>query len=345
MRTEKRGGPMSVVLDIGGHLVGEGLPGFIIAEIGNNHNGNKALARQMVLAAADGGADAVKLQAYQTALFLSPASQFYGELDRERLSLEDQLELFRLAESKGCLAFATPFDVPTLERLCREQRPALKIASGDISNWPLLRAAGASGLPVLLSTGASSLAEVERAVSALGGGREQCVLLHCTVQYPARDEDVNLRAMETLRAAFGLPVGLSDHTEGVAIALAALALGAVVVEKHFTTDRTLPGGDNEMSILPDELRVLTSSARRIHLALGSGDKQPSQAEAALQAHIRRSPTALCDIAAGETLGGHNLGLLRPGTGLPPETYDVLLGKRARRPVRAGEPLDWSHVER
>jgi sialic acid synthase SpsE len=317
---------------------------LLIAEIGNNHGGDKTLAEQMVLAAVKAGADAVKFQTYRTDRFVSARSAYYREFEKERLGEKDQADLFTLAASWGLIALSTPFDLASLDFLIRTGRPALKIASGDITFYPLLEAAGESGLPVLLSTGACTAADVERALAVLDPhGSREVVLLHCTAAYPAKLEDANLRAMEDLRRRFGRPVGLSDHTEGMEAALAAAALGAVVIEKHFTIDRSLPGGDNGISILPEEMEAMARSLRCVHKAMGSAEKGLAPCERALQPLIRRSPHALVDIRRADRLTTHNIALVRPGDGLPPEAFEQLLGATALVDIKKGSPILWGQV--
>lgn len=330
---------------IGGRRIGPANPPLLIAEIGNNHGGSRALAEAMVQAACEAGADAVKFQTYRTALFVSRRSSYYEEFERERLAEEDQAELFSLAESLGVMALSTPFDLPSLDFLVRSGRPALKIASGDITFLPLLRAAGTSGLPVILSTGASSFRDVERALTVLDpDGSREIVLLHCTAAYPAELAELNLRAMEGLGRQFGRLVGFSDHSEGIEAALAAAALGAVIVEKHFTVNRSLPGGDNGISLLPHELAALSHGLRAVHLALGSPVKAATSSEQSLKPLIRRSPHAVFDIRSGAKLTSENMALLRPGDGLPPETYDEFLGATAIEDIKAGTLIQREQVK-
>jgi len=321
---------------MGGLRLGTGLPPLVVAEIGTNHGGRMDLAEAMVRAAAAAGAHVVKLQTYLPELLLAPGSPDFEAFARENIGPEGQERLFALAESLGLEAISTPFDLPSLEFLVASGRPALKIASCDLTNLPLLRAAGGSGLPVVLSTGAGQAVEVEAALGALDPeGCREIILLHCTVAYPAPDADANLRRMEALARRFGRPVGFSDHTEGVEIALAAAALGAVLIEKHFTTDRTLPGGDNAMSLLPGELAALVAGAARIFAALGEADPAPA---GEVRSAIRRSPVALRDIPLGEPIGPGNTALLRPGTGLSPAEYEALIGRPAAKAIARGAQL-------
>lgn len=333
-----------MAVSIGEKIIARGYEPVVVAEIGNNHGGNELLAEEMIRAAAAAGAELVKFQSCSVDRFLSPRSDCYDEFAAETLTFEAQARLFSLATSLGLTAFSTPLDDAALDFLVRSGRKLLKIASGDLTNIPLLESAGRTGLPVLLSTGAGDLREIEKALLALDpDNRGQVVVMHCTVAYPARDKDARLSMLEKLAKTFGYPVGLSDHTKGIDISLGAVALGAVVLEKHFTTDRRLPGGDNEMSILPHELAALITGVRRIWTAM-YGREEMTAEERNVRTAIRRSPAAMTDIAAGALLTRENLGILRPGVGLPPEKFESLLGRRVLQNVEQGAAIDPSWLE-
>lgn len=281
-------------------------------------------------------------------------------LRKLELDEADHLALARHCAGKGIQFLSTPFDEQGIDMLTeRIGVPLLKISSGEITNAPLLLKAARSKRPVILSTGMSTLAEVRAALEVLAFGysgrggkasrasfrsafqspsgqrslRRQVTLLHCTTEYPAPVEDVNLNAMVTMNRAFGLPVGLSDHTPGIAVSVAAAALGARVIEKHFTLDRALPGPDHKASLVPDELRQLVQSVRQVEAALGSGRKEPAPSERKNRAVARRSLVALRDIARGERFTPENLGCKRPGTGVSPLSYWQVLGKKAGKMIR------------
>jgi N-acetylneuraminate synthase len=259
----------------------------------------------------------------------------------------------------GIEFLSTPFDLASIELLTAMGLPRLKISSGDVTNLPLLRAIGATNKPAILSTGMSTLADVEGALGALASGYvgrmswreaflsaegqaallEKVTLLHCTTEYPAPLADVNLRAMETLRSAFGLPVGYSDHTEGIAIPIAAVALGAVVIEKHVTTDRRLPGPDHAASIEPDELTAMVKSIRSVEISLGTGRKIPAQSELRNVTAARRSLVAAGPIRKGEAFTAQNVAAKRPGSGVSPMLYDDVLGRVASRDYATDELID------
>jgi N-acetylneuraminate synthase len=352
---------------------------FIIAEAGVNHNGSLDRAFELVDAAADAGADAVKFQTFKADSLVSRAApkakyqvaatgtdESQHEMIR-RLELDEAAHAALIAHCrKRRIEFlSTPFDPESLELLAGKFGIArIKLSSGDITNAPLLLLAARSGSPVILSTGMSTLEEVAAALGVLAFGYreadaqpslaafERCfataegraaledkvVLLHCTTEYPAPMADVNLRAMGTLREAFGLPVGYSDHTPGIAIPTAAVALGAVVIEKHFTLDRSLPGPDHKASLEPDELKNMVQAIREVEAALGSPIKQPAPSELGNRAVARKSLVAARDIVMGEVFTSENLAVKRPGDGVSPVRYWEWLGKMADRNYRRDEKV-------
>lgn len=346
---------MTGAIEIAGRPVGPGHPCFVIAEAGINHNGDLAMARRLIEVAAEAGADAVKFQTFKAELVISPgapkaayqlAHTDPGESQLEmargwQLDFDDFLGLQEICRACGVVFLSTPFDLPSLEFLDHAAVPAIKIASGEVTNFPLLRRAGATGRPVILSTGMSSLAEVEAAAAELrAGGCRDLVVLHCVSNYPADPRDANLRAMATLAAALGVPVGYSDHTAGLPVALAAVALGATMLEKHFTLDKSLPGPDHAASLDPAELGALIEGLRAVEAALGDGEKAPRLAEANTRQVARRSLFLVRDLAAGEPLEPDALVALRPAGGIAPNEIDDLTGRKAARSLPAGHMLQW-----
>lgn len=313
---------------------------YIIAEIGANHNGDLALARRHIAAAAAAGADAAKFQSWGAGLF---AQSFYDQRDGLKQAIEayavDAAGMAQLAEAcrgSGIAYASSPFSDDEVRELDALDPPFIKIASMDLNNDAMLRCAAATGRTIVLSTGFSSFGEIEHALATLEGlGHRDTVLLHCVSVYPpASDEMLNLRNMETLRRAFGYPVGFSDHTLGVEITLAALALGAVVIEKHFTLDRTMEGWDHAVSAEPDELAQIVRGAGRIWQALGSARRVVGQAERDNAAVMRRSAVAARTIRAGETVGAADIVFRRPGTGIAPNDAGMLVGRIATRDISA-----------
>ena len=346
-------------LTIAEHRIGRSQRCFILAEAGVNHNGDIDLARKLVDAAVAAHADAVKFQTFraeQVASNSAPKAEYQlkttdaeeSQLEMlKRLELPDEAyrDLMDYCEQKGIAFLSTPFDESSADMLDEMGMGAFKLPSGEITNLPFLRHVAAKGKPVILSTGMSGLGEVEAAVKAIeDAGNRDLVLLHCVSNYPAAPGDVNLRAMHTLAAAFGVPVGYSDHTEGIEIALAAVALGACLIEKHFTLDRNLPGPDHRASLEPDELARMIQGIRAIESAMGDGRKQPAAGETATASVARRSLVAAQDIAAGTVLGDDMVTAMRPGTGLPPAMREYLIGRALRRDVSRGELLQLEMLE-
>src|SRR5215207_4857869 len=341
-------------IQVGNKLIGPGQPVFVIAEAGVNHNGDLKLARALIDVAVEARADAVKFQTFRADRLATPEApkaeyqlQTTGDaesqlemLRRLELSAEAHRELQSYCEERGIVFLSTPFDEEAVDFLDELGVPAFKISSGDLTNSPLLEHVAGKGKPVILSTGMSELSELIEAVSVLNtAGCETPILLHCVSNYPADPAEANLRAMQTMRSAFDVPVGFSDHTEGMDISLAAVALGACVIEKHFTLDRSLPGPDHRASLEPAELRQLVQSIRRIETALGDGRKIPAASEIETAKVARRSLIAACDIAAGATLERAMVVLRRPGTGLPPSALLSLLGRKTSHPIAAGTLLE------
>jgi N,N'-diacetyllegionaminate synthase len=347
---------MSAHVRIGSRRVGPGERVFVIAEAGVNHNGEVELARQLVEAAAAAGADAVKFQTFRAeavAATSAPKAAYQVEttgsdnsqLDMLRsLELGEQayVELKRRAEERGLIFLSTPFDAASVALLDRLEVEAFKVSSADLTNIPLLEEIGSRGRPVLLSTGMADLEEIASALDVLP--RARTILLHCVSAYPAPPQEANLRALRTMADRFGIPVGYSDHTIGHEVALAAIALGACVLEKHVTLDRTLPGPDHRASLEPSELAELIRSARTVEASLGDGVKRPTESELANRSIARRSLHAAADLAAGTVVADEMLVALRPGSGIPPSRIAEVVGRKLARPVAAGEQLSWDALE-
>jgi N-acetylneuraminate synthase len=352
---------------------------FIIAEAGVNHNGSLETAKRLVDAAARSGADAVKFQsfkaeklasksapkaAYQGAI-TDPAQSQSEMLRALELSEDAQRDLARTCSDAGIEFLSTPFDSESARFLNELGVKRFKIGSGDLTNAPLLLDVARLAKPTILSTGMASMSEIEDALSVIAFGRVrgaqtvpdaeslaalntqatrdalrgQVALLHCTTEYPAPPASMNLRAMETLRTAFGLPVGLSDHSSGIHFAGAAVALGAQIIEKHFTLDRTLPGPDHRASIEPDDLIKLVNDIREIEVGLGSGEKIPDAAEIGNRTVARRSLVAATPIRRGEKFTERNVTVKRPEGGVPPIHFWAYMGRTANRDYDVDEAID------
>ena len=340
---------------IGARRIGPGCPCFIIAEAGVNHNGNVAMALRLVDMAAEAGADAVKFQTFhadKVVSVLAPLAEY------QELNMEDrgsQLEMLRRLElseeehdrirqhcvARGIMFLSTPFDEDSTDYLERAGVPAFKVGSGDLTNLPLLMHIGRKGRPMIVSTGMADMDEVRAAVDCLRGvGNPAIILLHCVSNYPADPADANLRAMLAMARAFAVPVGFSDHTQGSEVALAAVALGACVIEKHFTLDRNLPGPDHRASMEPTEFAALVQGILKIESALGDGVKRAAASERSMAKVARRSLVAEQDIPAGTTVTLSMIGIKRPGTGLSPQMRGRVVGRRARVDIPAGTLLSW-----
>ena len=339
-------------------LIGEGEPCFIIAEAGVNHNGSVELAKKMIDAAKDAGADAVKFQTfkaenvviedaqkaeYQKETASSEESQ-YGMLKKLELFEDDFEDLADYAGKRDIIFLSSPFDKESVDLLHELDVPAFKIGSGEITDFPLLRYIAKKEKPVILSTGMSILGEVEEALNVIRNeGAEDVILLHCVSNYPARIEEVNLRAMETLKQAFKIPVGFSDHTLGITVPIAAVALGACVIEKHFTLDKNLPGPDHKASLEPDELKGMVKGIRDAEKSLGNGVKKPTEDEEQVKKIARRSVIAKIDISEGTVITEDMLDVKRPGIGIEPKYLDMIAGRKVKRGIKYGELITFEKI--
>jgi len=329
---------------------------FIIAEAGVNHNGSMDIARKMVDAAVDAGADAVKFQTftaetlvttaaekakYQKDLSVTNESQF-DMIKKLELDRYAHMVLIRHCKEKGIRFLSAAFDHASIDLLHELNISLYKIPSGEITNMPYLRQIGKYGIPIILSTGMATLDEIEAALNILEGAgtpRNKITALHCNTEYPTPMEDVNLNAMLTMRDELGVQVGYSDHTLGIEIPIAAIAMGATVIEKHFTLDRTLPGPDHHASIEPNELKALVLAIRNVEKAMGDGTKKPSPSEVKNIPVVRKSIVAGKQIKAGELFSEKNLMIKRPGTGISPMKWDKVLRGRSQKDFKKDDLIE------
>ena len=350
---------------IGRQWVGPGHRPMVIAEAGVNHNGQAARAHDLVDAAANAGADAVKFQAFEARWLVTPdaprakyqadntgssASQ-YEMLKALELSAADFASLRQHCDDRGIMFLCTPFDQPSADMLARLDVPAMKIPSGEVTNTVFLRHLAKLGLPLILSTGMATLEEIRQAVATLRQGTLEATgqaaslaVLHCVSSYPASPAQMNLRVMHSLRDELEAVTGLSDHTLGTAISFAATAMGACIIEKHFTLDRNLPGPDHRASLEPAELAQLVQGVKDVHVAMGDGIKAVGEDERATAGIVRRSIAALKPIRKGQTITLEMLTTLRPAGGIAPAEVDDLLGKAAARDLAAGQVLHWKDLQ-
>ena len=327
---------------------------FIIAEAGVNHNGSFELAKQLVDKAVWAGADCIKFQTFNSKNLVSKNAQkaeyqkkttdsSESQLDmlkKLELSKEEFIELRDYCNQKGIMFLSTPFDLESIDFLASIGVKTWKVPSGEITNYPFLREIGKRKESVIMSTGMCTIDEVHDAVNVLKSfGTTDITLLHCTTEYPAPYDSVNLNAMLTLKNEFGFKVGYSDHTNGIEIPVAAVAMGASVIEKHFTLDKNMEGPDHKASLEPEELKQMVQSIRNVEVALGDGTKQPSDAEKKNISIARKSIVAACDIKKGEIFTDENLTAKRPGNGISPMVWDTILGTKAIRDFKTDELIE------
>ena len=328
----------------------------IIAEAGVNHNGSLDMAKKLIVAAAEAGADFIKFQTFSTEKLvlknsaqaeyqkknLGAATSQFEMLKKLEMSAKDHYELIKFSKSQKIVFFSTAFDLDSIDLLDGLHLPMWKIPSGEITNLPYIRKIGSFKKPVILSTGMATLGEIEDAIGLLeesGTKRDKITVLHCTTEYPAPLDEVNLRAMITIGEAFKVRFGYSDHTDGIEIPLAAVAMGASMIEKHLTLDRNMAGPDHRASIEPDEFKKMIQGIRKIEIAMGSGIKKPTPSEIKNKVIARKSIVASKLIKAGEVFTAENLDLKRPGNGLSPMLWDKVIGSKARRDYQHDELIE------
>jgi len=337
---------------------------FIIVEAGVNHNGSLEIAKKLIDAAVKAGADVVKFQTFRAdRLVTATASRAeyqivntgtnesqFEMLNKLELSPEMHRELFSYCQEKNIIFMSTPFDEASVDLLDNLGMEIFKISSGEITNKPLIQHIASKMKPIILSTGMSHLGEVEKTVSWIDDiwdkldKRPQLTILHCVSNYPARIEDVNLNAIRTMEMAFGLPIGYSDHTMGIEAAIAAVAVGARVIEKHFTLDRDMEGPDHKASLEPKELKDMVRAIRNIEKAMGDGIKKPAKSEISTRKIARRSLVAARDIKAGKTLLSDDILTKRPGTGIPAEFKDKIVGMQLESDISVDSVIRWEDLK-
>jgi sialic acid synthase SpsE len=352
---------MSKIIQIGQRFVSADRPPFIVAEAGVNHNEQPELAMDLIRAAAEAGADAIKFQTYSADRLVIKNSPVYWDVPGAEI-VHSQYELFSkldglpldvyhqmvaLADELGIELFSSPFSEVDADFLDSLGVPAFKIASADITHHPLLRHVARKSKPIILSTGTSRLGEIEEAIEVIESeGNDQIILLHCTLTYPAPIEDANLRMIATMQAAFpDYPIGLSDHTYGLPAPIAATALGAQIIEKHFTLDKGLPvSPDHKFGVDPGELKALVEGTRAAWKALGQSAKRPIPSEIPAMKHARRSVVTAVDVSAGTRLTTTMLACKRPGTGISPKYFDQVVGRRVKVHIPADEVVQWEMLD-
>jgi N,N'-diacetyllegionaminate synthase len=348
-------------IDVGSRTIGESKPCFIIAEAGVNHNGDIDFAKKLVDIAASAGADAVKFQTFKAEKLVlqgvdkakyqmnstGPKESQYQMLKKLELTESNFEELKTYAEKNNIIFLSTPFDHESVDFLDRIDVPLFKIGSGEITNLPLLSHIAKKNKPVILSTGMATLGEIEEALHTLMSEElKDIIVLHCITSYPAKTEEANLNVIKTLRSCFKLPVGLSDHTLGINVSLAARVLGACVIEKHFTLDKKLPGPDHRASLDPDELKALVKGIREIESALGDGIRNPTKEEENIKKFVRKKLIAIVDIPKNTTISEEMITIKRVGTdeGIPPKFFNDILGKKTYQDIKINSIINWNMIK-
>lgn len=327
---------------------------FIIAEAGVNHNGDLEIAKRLIDVAVSAGVDAVKFQTFKAEKLVSKEAEKaeyqiavtgntetqYQMLKKLELSNSMHKDLITYCKEKDILFLSTPFDLESIDYLVNIGIPIMKIPSGEITNYPYLKRIGQTGKPVILSTGMSTLEEVKKAIKVLEEyGSDDITVLHCNTEYPTPLKDVNLKAIDTLRKELNVKTGYSDHTLGIEIPIAAVAMGAIVIEKHFTLDRTMQGPDHKASLEPAELKAMVQAIRNIEMAFGTGIKEPSESEIKNITSVRKSIVACKTIVKNELFTEKNLITKRPGNGISPMMWNAVIGKRAKRDFKVNEQIE------
>jgi N-acetylneuraminate synthase len=334
---------------------------FIIAEAGVNHNGDINLAYKLADVAKEAGVDAIKFQTFRTEKIISKYADMasyqkknlstnksqYEMVKKIELSYKEFKKIKYYCDEIKIMFLSTPDEEYSLDFLVDELYiPFVKIGSGEVTNLPYLRKIAAKNKPLIMSTGMANLGEVEEAINTIKyvNPNTEISLLHCTTNYPTPYEEVNLKAIQTLAAAFKLPVGYSDHTLGIEVPVAAVAMGAKIIEKHFTLDKKLPGPDHKASLEPDELKEMVKAIRNIEVALGDGIKKPNKSEIEIMKVARRSLVAIKNIRAGEIIKESDITIKRPGTGIPPKFIEIIIGMKLANDIKDDEPFRWENFK-
>lgn len=335
-------------------FIGDNHPCFIIAEAGVNHNGSITIAKKLVDAAKNVGADAVKFQTFQTDSIVTksaPKAEYqqktgndssqYDMIKKLELSANEFRELSQYSKKKDIIFLSSPFDEVSVDLLDEIGVSAFKLGSGEITNLPLIKYLVNKGKPLIFSTGMASLCEIEEAIALVKDKSIDLILMYCVTNYPASADEMDLNVMKTLQNTFKLPVGFSDHAMGIELAVAAVALGACVIEKHFTLDHSLEGPDHKASLEPKEFKIMVDSIRNVEKGMGNGAKKLTEAELSIKKVARKSIRAGRDIDKDEILKKDMLTIKRPETGIYPKYIDLIVGRKVNKPVKKDEPIKWN----
>lgn len=331
-----------VVFEIDGKQIGNKT--YFIAEAGLNHNGDIKIAKKLVEEAYNAGADAIKFQTYKTENFIAESNPYFKFFKKVEIGYNEFGEIKDHAKNIGITFFSTPFDIESVDYLDKIEVPCFKIASSDITNMPLIRHIAKKNKPTIISTGSSTLQEIQDSINwCMFEGLSKIALLHCVVNYPASPEESNLLSIITLKNKFGLAVGYSDNGDSKLVDLVAVSIGAEIIEKHFTLDKKMDGPDHSFSIQPSDLKKLIDEIKVVEIAKGDGIKIPQKSEISIRSIARRSITAKEDIKKGEEITDNVLSIKRPSDGILPKYYDIILGKRALRDIKKDTPINWKDI--
>lgn len=346
-------------ISIGNKKIGKGHPCFIIAEAGVNHNGNPEIAKKLIIAAAQAGADAIKFQTFQADNLVTreaPKATYqsintgdensqYSMLKSLEFSADIFKELVRFSELNNIIFLSTPFDLPSLHLLEKLNISAYKIASGEITNIPFIRQIAKTGKPIILSSGMSWLSDIEFAIRIIVEyGSRDIILLHCTTSYPTDPIDVNLKALKTMHTAFKLPTGYSDHTLGISIPIAAVSMGAVMIEKHLSLNKNDIGPDHKASMEPDEFKEMVTQIRVVEEAMGDGIKKPTKQELSIAPLVRKSIRSSVHMMPGDIITESMVACKRPSGGLDPQYIEYFIGKKVIHEILPDTVMNWNMVE-
>ena len=335
---------MTSELVINNQKIGSKHKPFFIAEAGLNHNGDIEIAKQMIDKAIESGADAIKFQTYKSEEFLTESSEYFNFFKSVELSFDEFKELSDYAKNKNFTFFSAPFDIPSADFLNQIDVPCFKIASSDLTNMPLIRHIAKMKKPMIISTGIGTMEEVEEAINwCLLEGNNQIALLHCVANYPTLPEETNLNAIKSMMEKFSYPIGYSDNGESTLVDLAAVSMGACIIEKHYTLDKKFDGPDHSFSIEPTNLKQLTSQLSLIAKMKGTGLKVPTDSELSNRHIIRKSITAKIDIQEGEKLSEKNSSIKRPEGGIEPKCWDLAISKRANKLIKKDSVIKWNDL--
>ena len=332
------------MITINKRKIGEGFPAYFIAEAGINHNGNFKIAKKLISAAKESGADAVKFQTFNANDITTEKSIYFKLLKNLELEDHEFLELSDFAKSEKITFLSTPFSDNAVKLLTKIKMPAYKIASGDLTDYPLLKNISKKGKPIILSTGMANLDEIKDAVKVIESNNKKIIILHSVSGYPYPIQEANLKSIQTLSNSFNYPIGFSDNGNNELVSLMAVALGAKVIEKHFTLNKKMKGPDQLISSTPNEFSKLIKQSREFELMLGDGLKKCQKSEIQTRKNARRSLIALHDICKGEKINQKMIGIKRPGTGIEPKFFDSIIGKHTSHSIKSGKILNWNDLK-